>query len=431
MKSNIMHPADQICMVMKMIYDRNMTSLTGGNLSIMDDEGVMWVSPSGIDKGNLRREDIVRVFPDGSTEGIHKPTSEYRIHKRIFEVCPGMKAVLHAHSPAMVAMSVAYQVPDTSLTVAAYDACRNPGLAQYATPGTIDLVESVGTVFSAGHNAAVLKNHAVFVGSRIDLFDGMKRLEQLEKTAQMQMCAGTVGTPSGLKKDSLAAYYEARERVSGKDESANNGSAGYSVAEREIRRNLVLFVKRAYEKNLFSGMYGTMSARIADSAFVISPKDKDNAYIVAKDFVRVENGQHESGKLPDRDWQLHQEIYRLHPDVQCIMTAAPVYLSSYSVSGADYPVEIAPESYGVLREGLRFSFQSFIDITPIAEKISLTQPFALIENMGVIVAGPDMTLTFDKMEVAEYSAQSLHMVRNAGFQLYPLTKEQLLLTDIH
>lgn len=419
-----MHPADQICTVMKQIYDRGLTSLTGGNLSMMDEEGIIWVSPSGIDKGKLNREDIVKLLPDGSVEGIHKPTSEYGIHKKIYDVCPGMKAVLHAHSPALVSLSIAHQSPDTFLTLASLETCDNPGVAEYATPGTMDLAEEVGRVFEAGHEAVVLKNHAAFVGSRIDLFDGMKRLEQLEMTSRLQLCTGVVGRGKRLDRGAVHAYRESRKKPPEFEEAHI-----YSSREREKRRELATFAKRAYDKNLFTGKYGTLSVRVDSHTFLISPDDKDNAWMSESEFVSIHDKKAEMGKNPDKDWRLHEEIYRLHPEVQCIMMAAPAHITSYAVSGAVYPVEIAPESYGVLRKGYEFSFQEFIDVKPLAQTLSLSQPFALISNVGAIVVGPDMTLTFDKLEVAESSAWSLHMAAMGGMSIQPLTAGQLLLTD--
>ena len=70
----MLHPAEELCRIMERIYDVEMTSLTGGNASIMDNEGVMWVTPTSIDKKSLTREDIVKILPDGTVEGKHKPT---------------------------------------------------------------------------------------------------------------------------------------------------------------------------------------------------------------------------------------------------------------------------------------------------------------------------------------------------------------------
>ena len=53
-KKNFVHPRDQIVDIMKRIYGYGMTTTSGGNLSILDSDGNMWISPGGIDKGTLR-----------------------------------------------------------------------------------------------------------------------------------------------------------------------------------------------------------------------------------------------------------------------------------------------------------------------------------------------------------------------------------------
>ena len=56
-----MHPADQLVMIMERIYTHGMTTTSGGNLSIMDDNGDIWITPSGVDKGSLTRQDIITM----------------------------------------------------------------------------------------------------------------------------------------------------------------------------------------------------------------------------------------------------------------------------------------------------------------------------------------------------------------------------------
>ena len=66
------HPADQLVMIMQRIYEKGMTTTSGGNLSIMDGDGNIWITPASVDKGSLTRQDIVCIHADGSIEGIHK-----------------------------------------------------------------------------------------------------------------------------------------------------------------------------------------------------------------------------------------------------------------------------------------------------------------------------------------------------------------------
>ena len=61
MNFEMLHPADRIVMLMNRIYYHNMTTALGVNLSVIDAEGTVWISPGGVDKGNLRREDIIQI----------------------------------------------------------------------------------------------------------------------------------------------------------------------------------------------------------------------------------------------------------------------------------------------------------------------------------------------------------------------------------
>ena len=105
MNFHVLHPADQLCMMMERIYAFGMTTTSGGNLSIMDSDGDIWITPASIDKGTLTPDDIMQVKPDGTVIGIHTPSVELPFHKQIYEKRPDIKAVLHAHPPALVAYS--------------------------------------------------------------------------------------------------------------------------------------------------------------------------------------------------------------------------------------------------------------------------------------------------------------------------------------
>ena len=78
-----LHPAEQIVAIMNRIYENGMTTTSGGNLSVLDPDGDMWISPSGIDKGSLRPSDIMCVDASGRIAGPHKPSCEYPFHSGI------------------------------------------------------------------------------------------------------------------------------------------------------------------------------------------------------------------------------------------------------------------------------------------------------------------------------------------------------------
>ena len=103
MRYECLHPRDELVLTMKRIYQYKMTTTSGGNLSILDENGDIWITPTGVDKGTLTARDIVCIRADGRIEGLHKPSSEYPFHKAIYAVRRDLKAIVHAHPMALVA----------------------------------------------------------------------------------------------------------------------------------------------------------------------------------------------------------------------------------------------------------------------------------------------------------------------------------------
>ena len=101
-----MHPRDEIMGTMERIYRYRMTTTSGGNLSIRDGSGNIWITPARVDKGSLQRSDIVCVRGDGTVQGKHPPSSEFPFHKAIYHARPDVQAVVHAHPVALVAFSI-------------------------------------------------------------------------------------------------------------------------------------------------------------------------------------------------------------------------------------------------------------------------------------------------------------------------------------
>ena len=139
MRFELLHPADQLVMIMDRIYRYGMTTTSGGNLSIKDENGDIWITPSGIDKGNLTREDVCQVKPDGTVIGPHKPSVELPFHTKIYEIRPDLKGILHAHPPTLVAFSLARKIPNLSLIPNATEVCGKVGMARYDVPGSAQL----------------------------------------------------------------------------------------------------------------------------------------------------------------------------------------------------------------------------------------------------------------------------------------------------
>jgi len=71
--------------------------------------------------------------------GRHKPSSEFPFHKAIYEMRPDIRAIIHAHPPALVSFSIAHQIPDTNIISQAKYICGPIGYATYELSGS-DLI---------------------------------------------------------------------------------------------------------------------------------------------------------------------------------------------------------------------------------------------------------------------------------------------------
>ena len=159
---NLMHPVEQINVIIGRIYRSGMTTTSGGNISIRDDNGDIWITPSGVDKGSLTVKDISCVKKDGTITGPHKPSSEFPFHKAIYEERPELTAIIHAHPPGLVAFSIARQVPNTNIIPQARYICGEIGYAPYGCPGSEELGVKIANEFkNHKYKAVIMENHGV------------------------------------------------------------------------------------------------------------------------------------------------------------------------------------------------------------------------------------------------------------------------------
>lgn len=409
MNFNLMHPADQIVTIMNRLYNYGMTTTSGGNLSIMDSDGIMWISPSGVDKGSLTREDIMQVLPDGSIKGRHKPSSEYPFHASVYKMRPDLKAVLHAHPPALVAFSCVREIPDTSLIPNASIVCGEIKLAPYALPGSDELGAKIGEEFNKGSNTVMLENHGVVIGAET-LFKAFIIFETLDYLCRLQVNAKRIGTPRGLSEKHLEIY-----KAKTHPEFDEFVPEFYSSNELNIRKEMCTLIKRAYDNRLFTSSQGTFSCRLGDDCFVVTPYDKDRKYLEPEDLVRIENGKKEKGTLPSRSSNLHREIYKRNPGVNAIILAHPPGIMAFAVTEAEFDARLIPESYIMLRTVQKYPFGcSFMQLEKTADELTESNPVAIVENDCVLVTGSSLINAFDRLEVMEYSAKSIIDTANIG-----------------
>ena len=420
MNFEMLHPADQIVTIMNRIYYYGMTTTSGGNLSVKDSEGNVWISPSGIDKGNLRREDIMQIKPDGTIIGIHKPSVEYPFHLAIYKARPDLRAVLHAHPPALVAFSLARKIPDTSLIPDARFVSGNIAMAAYALPGSALLGQRIAAEFEKGLNTVMLENHGVVIGST-NLFRAFMSFETLDYCARLQINAAAIGSVRGLSEKHMDIYKMKVGMNMGEFAPTDRTSE-----ELAARREMCDLIHRAYKNQLFTSTQGTFSVRLSDGSYIITPYGKDRMYLEPEDLVLIKDGKHEAGKTPSRSVELHSKIYEKNDDVRSVIVAHPPHIMAFAVTDAEFDARLIPESYIALKTVRKFPFgSSFMQPAMTAAEILIKNPVAIIENDCVIAAGDSLLNAFDRLEVMEYSAKSVIETHLLGDKIVNISPEEV------
>lgn len=405
----LLHPAEQIVMTMDRIYGYGMTTTSGGNLSIREEGGDVWITPAGVDKGSLTPEDVMHVAADGKVTGRHRPSVELPFHQWIYQRRPELRAVVHAHPSALVAFSLVRKIPDTSLVPNMHQVCGEVGMAEYGLPGSADLGEKIARVFARGCDAVILENHGAVVGAS-DLFRAFMSFETLDFCARLEIDARRIGTPSGLS--ARALELSARKQAVHLDEFTPRG---HGSRERRARQEMVELIRRACDQKLFTSTQGTFSQRLDGDSFLITPYLVDRKYLEVGDLVRIDGGRREAGKQPSRSVRLHQHIYAQQPHVNSVIIAHPPSIMAFAVTEERFDSRTIPECYIMLRSVPKLPFgATFIDPEQTARIFTPQAPLALVQNDCAVVTGTSLIQAFDRLEVAEYSARALVACRSLG-----------------
>jgi len=416
---NLMHPVEQINVIIGRIYRSGMTTTSGGNISIRDDNGDIWITPSGVDKGSLTIKDIVCMKKDGTITGMHKPSSEYPFHKAIYEARPELNAIIHAHPPALVAFSIARQVPNTNIIPQARYICGEIGYAPYGCPGSEELGKKIAHEFKNNkYKAVIMENHGVVLGGT-DMMDAYQRFETLEFCCRTIVNAGKLGKVNSLTDKQIAVYQTQFPK-----NITHFMDVNYPSDERALRTDMVKIIRRACDQGLMISTYGTVSVRWNENDFLITPRDVARWDITSNDIVQIKNGMAEAGKVPSRSVALHHRIYQLNPHINSIISTQSTNLMAHAVSGTKFDVRTIPESWIFLQDVPSIPFGTLHDNVDEVAKMFNDNRVILVENDCVFVTGDKLLNTFDYLEVAEFSANSLVMASSIG-PLQPMGDKEI------
>ncbi len=194
--------ASELAEVMKLAYERGYTTGAGGNASARVDEGIL-ITPSGEFKGRLRAEDIILIDRQGRVlEGKGRPSSEWKLHLKVYEIRPDVGAILHCHHAVVTGLAMSMvsskidgevlaPLRESDWTEEAKIMLRDVKILPWRPYGTEELAEIVSNALK-DVNAVIVLRHGAFVVSK-DPWLALSAMDSLVEVFTINLVRRLVG----------------------------------------------------------------------------------------------------------------------------------------------------------------------------------------------------------------------------------------------
>ncbi len=194
---------DEIVRYGRLMYERQLTYATGGNISARVGDSTVLITPSGVRKGDLGPPDLIKLSLEGEVRGGGRPSIETPLHLLLYRRRPEVGAVVHGHPPFCTTLAVLSRELRISMIPEGVLVLKEVPLLPYETPGTEELASAVAGASDKGFGC-LLQNHGAFAWGR-DLEEAYNRLEEMEFLAMVQVRAEAIGTPNELSDPDIEA----------------------------------------------------------------------------------------------------------------------------------------------------------------------------------------------------------------------------------
>ena len=217
--TNIKFPTDDeakqtILEVGRRMYSKNFVAANDGNISCKVDSDIIWTTPTGVSKGFMNEDMLIKMRLDGTvlSSGGLKPSSEVKMHIRVYQENPEIMGVTHAHPPICTSFAIAGIGLDKAIYSEALVNLGTVPCVHYETPGSQGIPDSIAP-YCRNYNALLLGNHGALSWGR-SLMEAFFRLEAMEHYALILMYTSKVlGRANELSFDQVQDLLSIRKNM--------------------------------------------------------------------------------------------------------------------------------------------------------------------------------------------------------------------------
>ena len=203
----------QICEIGQRIYNKGMVAANDGNISVKISENEFLCTPTGVSKGFMTPEFICKVDKNGKVIQANKgfkPSSEIKMHMRVYRERPDVNSVVHAHPMYATSFAIAGIPLTEPIMPEAVIALGCVPIAEYGTPSTEEIPDAVSK-YVQHYDAVLLENHGALSYSD-SLINAYYKMESLEFYAQLLYQSRLLGGPKRLSDAQVQRLYELRRQ---------------------------------------------------------------------------------------------------------------------------------------------------------------------------------------------------------------------------
>lgn len=204
---------EQICDIGKRMYTKDMGAANDGNISVKISENSFLCTPTGVSKGFMTPDMICKINSQGEVIEDNilntKPSSEIKMHLRVYEERPDVTAVVHAHPLYATAFAICGIPLNKQIMPESTIFLGEVPIAEYGTPSTEELPNSI-VPYLQHHDAILLANHGALTCG-IDLMSAYFKMESMEFYAKLLYLTSVIGEPKELTKEQVTTLVQLRE----------------------------------------------------------------------------------------------------------------------------------------------------------------------------------------------------------------------------
>ena len=204
---------EKIIEIGRKLYENGYVVSNDGNITVKVSENAIWSTPTNVSKGAMTPEMLTKLDLDGNViGGSDAPSSEIKMHLRVYKENPKVGGVVHAHPIYATTFAIAGIALDEPTLAEALMQLGCVPVAKYAKPGVEEVPDSVAP-FCRDYNAVLLSNHGALTWGE-SAETAFRRMEILEVYAKITFNLHTLGKSRFLSAEQVDGLDE-RRRAAG------------------------------------------------------------------------------------------------------------------------------------------------------------------------------------------------------------------------